>query len=65
MDKFYKLLIIFSFGVPITRKRLLRIQGVTPNLIQEALDNEYIIETSPSDIGEVRYLITNKGQKIL
>ena len=50
MDKFYKLLVNFSFGEPITRKRLLRIQGVTSNLIQEALDNEYIIETSASDI---------------
>lgn len=65
MDKFYKLLVNFSFAEPITRKRLLQIQGLTSNLIQEALDNEYIIETSASDIGEVRYLITHKGQKNL
>ena len=65
MDELYRLLINFSFGVPITRKRLLKIQGITPTLIQKALDDGYVIETSPSDIGEIRYLITIKGQKRL
>ena len=29
MDDLYKLLIMFTFGEPITRKRLLRLKGVT------------------------------------
>ena len=65
MDELYKLLINFSFGVPITRKRLLKIKGITPDLIQKALDDGCIIEISPSDIGEIRYVITIKGQKRL
>ncbi|MBE6580186.1 MAG: hypothetical protein E7650_01050 [Ruminococcaceae bacterium] len=65
MDELYKLLINFSFGVPVTRKRLLKIQGITPVLIQKALDGGCIIETTPSDTGEIRYLITVKGQKRL
>lgn len=65
MDELYKVLVNFSFGEPITRKRLLLISGITPELIQKALETKCIIETTPSDIGEVRYLITIKGQKRL
>ena len=65
MDELYKLLINFSFGIPITRKRLLQIQGITSDLIKRALDDGCIVETTPSDIGEIRYLITTKGQKRL
>lgn len=65
MDELYKLLINFSFEIPITKKRLLRIKGITTDLIQKALDEGYIVETTPSGIDEIRYLITAKGQKIL
>ena len=61
---FFKLLVQFSAGKPVTRKRLLRISGITPELIQEALEKGYIVETTPSDIGEVRYLITEKGRQL-
>lgn len=53
-----------TFGVPIARKRLLKIQAIIPSLIQSALDDKCIIETFSSDIGETRYLITAKGQKL-
>ena len=65
MDDLYKLLIMFTFGEPITKKRLLRLKGVTEKLIQKALDAGCIEETEPSDIGEIRYLITEEGQKRL
>ena len=65
MDELYKVLINFTSGKPVTRKRLLRIQDVTAELIQKALDEGCIIETSPSDIGEARYLMTLKGQSRL
>ncbi len=65
MDEFYKLLVMFSFGEPITKNRLLRISGITEELIQKALEKGYIIETSKSDIGEIRYLITTIGQEKL
>ena len=65
MDELYKLLINFSFGIPITRKRLLQIHGITSDLIKRALDDGCIVETTPSDMGEIRYLITTKGQKRL
>ena len=63
MDKFYKLLIMFEVGKPCTEKRLLKIPGITHELIQEAIDSGYITQTSSSDIGEIRYLITPKGRE--
>lgn len=65
MDDLYKLLIMFTFGEPITRKRLLRLKDITEALIQKALDEGCIEETEPSDIGEIRYLITEEGQERL
>ncbi len=65
MDELYRLLVHFSSGVPITRNRLLRIRGITESLIEQAVNEGCIVETTPSDIGEVRYLITIKGQRRL
>lgn len=61
MDKFYKLLIMFKEGECITKKRLLRIPGINEKLIGEAETLGLIEKTIPSDINEIRYIITKKG----
>lgn len=65
MDDLYKLLIMFTRGEPRTRASLLRIHGITSSLIEKALKEGCITETTPSIDGEIRYLITVKGQKRL
>ena len=63
MDIYYKLLIIFRTGDCLTRKNLLHIHGIDEKLIDEAEKLGLIVKTTPSDIGEVRYKITEKGKK--
>lgn len=64
MGKYYKLLIMFSREEKVTRKRLLKIQGIDEQLIDDALDLDLIRETDKSDINEERYVITNKGEQV-
>jgi hypothetical protein len=63
MNKYYKLLVMFGKDDIITRKRLLASKLITEELIYEAEQNGYIIKVKPSDIGEVRYMITQSGIK--
>ncbi len=64
MGKYYKLLIMFSREEKVTRKRLLKIQGIDEQLIDDASDLDLIRETDKSDINEERYVITNKGEQV-
>lgn len=63
MDELYRLLVMFDVGKPVTRKRLLRVNGITAALIQKALDESCIIETKVGDDKEIGYLITDIGIK--
>ena len=63
-NKYYKLLVMFQTGEKITRHRLLRLQSVTEQLIDEALDNGYIVITTPTSDNEERYVITELGKQI-
>lgn len=64
MGKYYKLLIMFSHGEKVMRKALLRSKVIDEHLIDDALDLGLIRETDKSDINEVRYVITNKGEQV-
>ena len=64
MGKYYKLLIKVSRGEKVTRKALLRSKVIDEQLIDDALDLGLIRETDKSDINEVRYVITNKGEQV-
>lgn len=61
MNKFYKILIMFKRGELVTRSRLLRLNGVTENLLNECVEQGLLIEVDKTDIGEIRYMITEKG----
>lgn len=61
MNEFYKILVMFHSGEKITYTRLLKIAGVTEELISRAENLGYIQKTSPADDGEIRYVITKKG----
>ena len=60
-NKYYKLLVHFQRNEKIMRKRLLRINGITEELIDTALEHEYIIVTTPTIDGDIRYMITENG----
>ena len=62
-NKFYKLLVLFQTNEIITRKRLLRISGVTESLIDEAVTLHYLRKFDINDIGDIRYIITDIGQQ--
>jgi DNA-binding MarR family transcriptional regulator len=63
--KYYRVLIImFQSGEIIKRKRLLGLRDVTENLIDEIEERGLIERTTPSDIGEIRYVITEKGKQV-
>lgn len=64
MGKYYKLLIRFRHGEKATRKALLRSKVIDEQLIDDALDLGLIREADKSDINEVRYVITNKGEQV-
>ena len=61
MNEFYKLLVYFNRGEKITRSFLLRKTLITPDLIDMAVQLKYIVETTPSVDGDIRYVITDKG----
>lgn len=61
MNKFYRILIMFKRGELVTRGRLLRLNGVTADLLDECVEQGLIIEVDKTDIGEIRYMITEKG----
>lgn len=61
MNEFYKILVMFHPGEKITHARLLKIVGVTEELISRAEKLGYIQKTTPTDDGEIRYIITRNG----
>ena len=60
MNKFYKLLIYFRRGERIARSFLLRKPNITEELIEEAINEEYIREIH-NDNDEIQYVITVEG----
>ena len=61
MNEFYKILVMFHSGEKITHTRLLKIAGVTEELISRAEKFGYIQKTIPTDDDEIRYVITRSG----
>lgn len=61
MNEFYKILVMFHSGEKITHTRLLKIAGVTEELINRTEKLGYIQKTIPTDDGEIRYVITRNG----
>ena len=61
MNLFCGMLVQFSHGTKCTRKRLLKI--CSTSLIDEAVDLKYIRELGKNDVGEIVYVITEKGRK--
>lgn len=61
MNRFYRILVMFKRGELITRNRLLRLNGVTEDLLDECVEQGLLIEIDKTDIGEIRYMITEKG----
>ncbi|MBR3629101.1 MAG: hypothetical protein IKN55_01320 [Oscillospiraceae bacterium] len=58
MNNFYQLLVFFQKGEQLRRDFLLK--HCTPELIQQALDNRFITESTNND-GDVVYSITRSG----
>lgn len=61
MNKFYRILVMFKRGDLITRNRLLKLYGVSIELLDECVKQGLLIEVDKTDIGEIRYMITEKG----
>ena len=61
MNEFYKILVMFHSGEKIPHTRLLKIAGVTEELISQTEKLGYIQKTIPTDDGEIRYVITRNG----
>ena len=62
MNRFYKLLIYFGRGERISRRFLLRKPDITEDLIEEAINEDYIREIH-NDNDEIQYVITVEGIK--
>ena len=60
MNKFYKLLIYFRREERIARSFLLRKPNITEELIEEAINEDYIREIH-NDNDEIQYVITVEG----
>ena len=60
-NKYYKILVMFQRGELVTRNRLLRLNGVTAELLDECVEQGLLLEVDKTDIGEIRYIITEKG----
>ena len=60
MNKFYKLLIYFRRGERIARSFLLRKPNITEELIEEAINEDYIREIH-NDNDEIQYVLTVEG----
>ena len=61
MNKFYKVLVMFKIGEKVTRNRLLRLNGVTSELLDECVELDLLIAVDKTDMDEIRYMITEKG----
>lgn len=64
MNKFYKILVMFQRGEKITRSRLLRLNGVTTELLDSYIEQGLLMEIDKTDFGEIRYIIAEKGISI-
>ena len=62
--QYYKILIMFKRGEKITQKRLLKLNGVTTELLDECLKLGLLVETDKTDVGDIRYTITEKGMDV-
>ena len=63
MNEFYKLLVYFHEGEKITRASLLHKPFVTAELVTSALELKYIVETTSTEDGATRYMITELGKQ--
>ena len=61
MNEFYKILVMFQRGEKVTRSRLLRLNGVTEDLLDGCIGKGLLIEFDKTDLGDTRYIITEKG----
>ncbi|GEM_PF-7096018 len=61
MNKFYKLLVLFSNAAEWSRPNLKK--RVNESLIDEALQLKYIKISRINDIGEPIYIITKRGKE--
>ncbi len=61
MNEFYKILVMFQKGELITRNRLLRLPNVSEELLDKCIDQGLLIKVDKTDVGEIRYTITEKG----
>lgn len=61
MNKFYRILIMFQKGEKVARHRLLRLNEVTSELLDECVEQGLLIEVDKTEEGETRYIITEKG----
>lgn len=64
MNEFYKILVMFQRGEKITRSRLLRLNGVTAELLDSCIEQGLLLEFDKTDLGDIRYVITEKGISI-
>ena len=64
MNEFYKILVMFQRGEKITRSRLLRLNGVTTELLDSCIEQSLLLEFDKTDLGDIRYVITEKGISI-
>lgn len=62
--RYYKILIMFRRGEKITKKRLLKLNGVTAELLDECLKLGLLVEADKTDVGDIRYTITEKGMDV-
>ena len=60
--KFHEMLMLFSQGSLNTRKRLEK--KYSAELIEEALNHNYIEIFEETDDGEIKYCITESGKKL-
>ena len=61
MNQFYRILVMFKRGELVTRNRLMILNWVTENLLDECVKQDLLIEVDKTDIGEIRYMISEKG----
>lgn len=60
-NNYYKVLVMFQEGERVTRNRLLKLAGVTVELLDECVEQGLLLEVDKTDIGEIRYIITETG----
>ena len=60
-NNYYKVLVMFQEGERVTRNRLLKLAVVTVELLDECVEQGLLLEVDKTDIGEIRYIITETG----